>query len=507
MVQSLLISDAVVVGGATGMHRVVSRARVADTTEQVRRVGPNELVVVTTETLLAVGEPWEHLVGHLDGANAAAVAVRLDASGRLPPALLAAADRLAFPVITFPSTAALADVTTDVLDALLEAQGQRLERFLDIHQRFTPIVLAGGGAPEIATTLHTLVGRPVVILDDAGRQTIVVPSDVDVDTQTARDTGVRQKVLAGEHEYGEIIVLSQGAALDADQMLALERASTAIAVRFAHANAVAAEQERFAATTLEELIAGYPSDAVNASERANSFGWDLSIPRAVLLASVDPPTDQLTLQPALNTIAAAARATLGREAIVWTRSTTIAALVAPTTAESGERRQIAETLRRELDHRLKTVNVSIGVGRRFDRPVDLARSYIEASRSVDVGRWAEGRHVTEVYDELGLERLLASTPADDLAEFVEHAIGPLVEHDRVHQTDLVDTLGVWLDTRNMAESARLVHVHYNTLKNRLDRIESILGPVLNNAARSLECEVAIYVSRHYDGPWRSLGAL
>jgi purine catabolism regulator len=53
----------------------------------------------------------------------------------------------------------------------------------------------------------------------------------------------------------------------------------------------------------------------------------------------------------------------------------------------------------------------------------------------------------------------------------------------------------------MAEAARRTHVHYNTFKNRLERIEEILGPVVTDAARSLECEVAIYVARHYDGPW------
>ena len=60
---------------------------------------------------------------------------------------------------------------------------------------------------------------------------------------------------------------------------------------------------------------------------------------------------------------------------------------------------------------------------------------------------------------------------------------------------------MWLETRNMAEAARRIHVHYNTFKNRLERIEAILGPVVTDAARSLECEVAIYVARHYDGPW------
>ena len=263
---------------------------------------------------------------------------------------------------------------------------------------------------------------------------------------------------------------------------------------------MAEAQERFAAISLEELIAGHVGHVADIAERANSFGWDLGCPRAVLLASVDPPTDD-RLATALGTIAAAARATLGRDAIVWTRSATIAALIAPDTDEPAERRRIAERLRSELDRRLRSVTVSIGVGRRVDTPTLLTRSFIEASRAVDVGRWAKGRHVTEVFDQLGLERLLASTPTDDLAEFVEHAIGALVAHDRANHSDLVETLDVWLATRNMAEAARRTHVHYNTFKNRLERIESILGPVLTDAARTLECEVAIYVARHYDGPW------
>jgi purine catabolism regulator len=88
-----------------------------------------------------------------------------------------------------------------------------------------------------------------------------------------------------------------------------------------------------------------------------------------------------------------------------------------------------------------------------------------------------------------------------LADFVQHAIGALVVHDRANSTDLVDTLAVWLETRNMAEAARRMYVHYNTLKNRLDRIEAIIGPVISDAARALECEVAIYVARHYEVPW------
>jgi purine catabolism regulator len=265
---------------------------------------------------------------------------------------------------------------------------------------------------------------------------------------------------------------------------------------------LAAAEERFAAVSLEELISGHARNVAEVTERALTFGWDLGRPRAVLLASIDPPEEGAIPPGALNTVAAAARATLGPDAIVWMRTATIAALLAPDDDDPAERRSIAEDLRKELDVRLRSVHVSIGVGRRVHAPALLARSFAEASRAVEVGRWAKGRHVTEVFDQLGLERLLAATPTDDLAEFVRGAIGPLEAYDRDNNAELVETLAVWLETRNMAEAARRMYVHYNTLKNRLDRIEAIIGPVVDDAARSLECEVAIYVQRRYGERWR-----
>jgi purine catabolism regulator len=501
VVESLPVDGARVAAGATGLDRPVRRALLATTPDRLRLVDPNEFVVTTDSILDASGERWPELVGRLEAAGAAALAVRVGAWDGVPAELRSAADERAFPLITFPEDVQVGDVGGAVLDALLDAQNRRLRRVLEIRQLFTKIALAGGGASEVASTLHDLLGCPVGVFDRDGDPIVIVPPETGGHLDADASSAVRQAILAGTHEYGEIVAFADGASFEQDQLDALEQASMAIAVRLAQASAVAEAHERFAAISLEELIAGHSGDAAEVAERAISFGWDLGRPRAVLLASIDPPTSRDTLQRALSTIAAAARATLGGDAIVWTRSATIAALVAPTTDASTERRQIAEGLRRELDERLRSVTVSIGVGRRVTRPSDLRRSFLEASRAVDVGRWAKGRHVTEVFDELGLERLLASAPADDLAEFVEHAIGPLLHHDRTNDTDLVRTLGVWLETRNMAEAARRTHVHYNTLKNRLDRIEAILGPIMTDAVRSLECEVAIYVARHYDGPW------
>src|SRR4051794_16769192 len=205
--------EAATAAGAGGMARQVARASLAATPDHLKRVGANELVVTTTATLLATGETPDRLVARMDAAHVAGVAVRLDPTEPLPGALVEAADQLAFPVITFPGEAALADVTAAVLDALLDAQRRRLERVLDIHQRFTRIVLAGGGLPQIASTLHELLGCPVAVLDADGRPTVVVPSDAAVAFDRA-DEVVRQAIRAGDEEYGEIVAGIEPGAID-----------------------------------------------------------------------------------------------------------------------------------------------------------------------------------------------------------------------------------------------------------------------------------------------------
>ena len=56
VVESLGFADAVLVAGAAGQARPVTRARVAATPEQLRSLGPNELVVTTTRTVLGTDE-------------------------------------------------------------------------------------------------------------------------------------------------------------------------------------------------------------------------------------------------------------------------------------------------------------------------------------------------------------------------------------------------------------------------------------------------------------------
>ena len=106
-------------------------------------------------------------------------------------------------MITFPEGAALADVTAAVLDALLEAQRQRLERVFDIHQRFTRIALGRRWRGRDRGNVARAPGCPVAVIDTDGRATVIVPSDAVADLDLAATPGIRQSIRAGDHEYGD----------------------------------------------------------------------------------------------------------------------------------------------------------------------------------------------------------------------------------------------------------------------------------------------------------------
>ncbi|MGC5020762.1 PucR family transcriptional regulator [Micromonospora sp. DT47] len=72
--------------------------------------------------------------------------------------------------------------------------------------------------------------------------------------------------------------------------------------------------------------------------------------------------------------------------------------------------------------------------------------------------------------------LLAGVPTDTRRAFRDRLLGPLVEYDRVHDARLVQTLETFLAcSGSWSRCAELLHVHVNTLRYRIGRVEQLTG--------------------------------
>ena len=120
---------------------------------------------------------------------------------------------------------------------------------------------------------------------------------------------------------------------------------------------------------------------------------------------------------------------------------------------------------------------STGVSRPITSVADLPAAYDEALKAVHVGRQMHGESALTHFDGLGIYRLLALIPdGTDLRRFVEESLGELAPDDSPENADLRRTLSVLIDTNlNVAETARQLFFHYNTLRYRIAKLER-MGP-------------------------------
>lgn len=524
------LKHARVVAGAVGLDRVVRYVNVMEVPDILAWVKPDQLLLTTTYPLRDERAALAELVPRLAERGLAGLAIKparyVDA---IPQVMLESADQLAFPLLELPLETSFDDIINSVLGVILNAQALRLQRSAAIHDRFTQIVLSGGGLREIVRALGELIGCPAAILDaegtvlarsaDAalrGLGAAELPGLPSPPSESPRLQWVRlglpegpraaalQPIQVGLELHGALVALAEEGGLGEEELVALEHAATVAALQMVQARAVAETDRRFKAVCLEELVSGHLRDRSLLRERAIAFGWELSVPRAVMVAELEEVGGRRLAQlagtpeegQASHRLAEAAAATLGRDAILWERSAGIAALVAPGPRRQAELSEAAARLQAEARRRLPEALVAIGIGRLCSDPLELHRSHVDALRALVVGRRARGPGQISIFEDLGLDRLLMSCPDGELSAYYEATLGRLAAYDAVHRADLVSTLETFLAcNRNAALAARSLFVHYNTLKHRLDRIEEILGPFVGDSERCLSLDLALRIRR------------
>ena len=142
----------------------------------------------------------------------------------------------------------------------------------------------------------------------------------------------------------------------------------------------------------------------------------------------------------------------------------------------------------------------VGVGSEVADLADTARSFREAARVIEATppgqALPEGRSFHELPD-IDLRRLLYALREDTrIQDYTERRLSRLVDHDTRHGTDLLATLGHYLDAAgNKTTAARRGGLSRETMYQRLRAIERLLDTDLESGDRRTELHVALTALR------------
>jgi DNA-binding PucR family transcriptional regulator len=108
------------------------------------------------------------------------------------------------------------------------------------------------------------------------------------------------------------------------------------------------------------------------------------------------------------------------------------------------------------------------------------------------------------HDDLGSHALLLGLlDPDVLTGFREQVLGEVARWDAEHGTDLIRTLATFVNhAGRWRATAGELHIHHNTLRYRLGRVQRLTGRRLDDPADRLDMQIALLIPARQPGPSR-----
>lgn len=424
--------------------------------------------------------------------------------------------------------AAIALTSAQRLDQLhrltesLLAQRDLLARSEQIHERFLAAALRSGGLDEIARILADLITRSVLVEDvrggvltsagecstlpDAGRRAEVrigdtagsTPHQVVVDGEPCWVSTVR---LADE-VVARIWFPDTAEPLDPIGERAVEHASIVVALELLRLRTGVEVEHRLRGELMADLLGSRDVIEDQVIRRGEMLGHDFTRPHVVIVGAIVGPSDRMTArgsQRALAAVAEVVRSYQPRPLVAMYRGTIV--VLWPTgvvpggadteTGADDEGTHAAHLVRKALTGRRQDIEATVAVHRGHHD--NYAHVYRTARGALHIAQHTGHSDSVVTLGDLGITGLLLQL--DDptqLLAFADRTLLPLLEYDRKHDTDLVRTLRAYLDSRlNRPDTAQALHIHVNTVKQRLRRIEQLTGADFGDAGTVVQFSTAL----------------
>jgi len=539
-------ATAKLVAGAGGLDRPIEWVRAMETPEVQPRAG--DLIFTTGFPIKDDPQGQIRLIAKIADSDGAGLVVRpYPYMRKLPPEMLSEADRLNVPLFTVAQDIQMVDLMAPLLERIINAEHWRLKRSLEIHRRFTELVLDGKGVKEICATLAELLESAVTIEDasfhllahaggagDPHRKETIqrqgTPQRILFDPQIQRmlreveasrgpvkvpafpHVGMSRErliapILAANQVLGYISVLDHPPHNEELAFMAIEQAALVLALAVAKERELSEVEGRVRGEFLEDLLHGTYGEESAAQRRARHLGYPLHGNHIVMLVDIDDfrgfigsrqvseDAIQALKREFLRRVTGVVRASYAR-ALVQGRSDSVAALL-PLGTEPGDYQARGHALGLQIRQNIADwkpgFTVSVGFSGPAEAPAGLAAAQREVISVMDsLARFKRWGQVVAV-PELGLTGLLAAVTDERLVDYTRRHLGPLVEHDTARKGSLVPTLRAYLETGEQQEAAKRLRVHPNTLRYRLDRIREISGVDLEDPETRLNMAVALRV--------------
>ncbi|WRZ94580.1 GAF domain-containing protein [Streptomyces sp. NBC_01007] len=374
-----------------------------------------------------------------------------------------------------------------------------IERASDVHDRLAELVLRGGGVHDVAAAVSEVLDGTVEFAEPGGTPAMAVEA-ARADGHAVRHGDDWVAAVAAGGELLGALVLRGHPGLDPVDQRTLERAAMVTSLLLLARRSASEAEQRVRGELLDDLLDARDRDPRLLRERAARLHADLDSLHVVLAARLEVKTADADADQEAGARrrlwAASSHLATTRHGLAAARDggTVLLLPLEPGATATTLARRTAKELGTAV-HEAVTVGASAPVDRLAAHPEAVASAYTEGQRCLEalrlLGRAGDGA-AAEDFGFLGL--LLAGDR--DISGFVGRTIGGVVAYDERRGTDLLRTLDAYFASgMSPARTKDALHVHVNTVAQRLERVGRLLGEDWQSPARILEIQLALRLHR------------
>ncbi|MEN8039900.1 MAG: PucR family transcriptional regulator [Actinomycetota bacterium] len=488
-----------VLAGAGGLDRVVSSINVMENPDIIPWVKNRELLITVGYSLAGRTKDLAALVEDLADQDLAGFGVKLGPYvTEVGKDALDAANHRDFPILSLPPTVSFDDLIADVYGARDSLLLGGLHRRSDREHELIGVALEGGGPGEVAARLAQLVNCEVLILG-AGNEIMshhpdpehVAREDHDPRTDPRFEEAAAAPIVFGSTYVGQLYVLPNEGSSEEFSPGLVPACAQIMALAASREIAVASVDRQFRDELLEQILRNR-LDRREVDRRCQALEWAIRFPAVIVTLTPADLDSTPHLERARDALGWSLRAR-GLHAPHAIINGNVVAVVGSGDLPDADPEATAVSAAAEVISRSVPGTWSGGVSGGVGNPTELQRGWDQAQTATRVTQAIKGVGVVGKFTELGVFRILAEVDRGVLAGFAKETLGELHEPTE-SRAELRRTLAVLLATNlNVAETARQLHYHYNSVRYRMNQLEQLLGPFSTDPTRRLELHIALLI--------------
>lgn len=479
--------------GVEGIGNHVSGVNVMEVPDIINWVKPGELLITAGYSYRKKPEEFANLIPELAQKGVACLGIKAYRYfNGIPKVIVEKADQCDLPVIELNEGVIFSDVVRETIERLTESEYKTVSGMLAKITELSELILGTGGLRAVLQKLSEYIGNPVIIITESGQVISTEQDYLDVQqdsgdylicserqgyTKLSVDGYEKKAFFCNVAPQGEqlarLYVVCKNRGISNTDISLVEKTLFLIGMELLGEGI----RQRVEAKYIDQMLQSWVLGKI---ESAESFKMQASASRVnirpgcnyiVILVNHTQNVNEEQLHLLIQRFR---KNLLTHGDFFVTDIENRIAFIIPE-AKRREYSQVALELCEMIFGSDAGVHLCVGKG--CTKYYNLSDSYYDALNISRVSKRYKLNGKILEYKDTGAYSILYQIPVGkELDDYLSLYIKPLINYDNEHQTNMYETLKMYLDTKgNTKVTAEKMFVHYNTISYRLERISNILG--------------------------------